>query len=102
MRRAPGTPPRIPAGPPNAGPGPGALSARGEGARAEHPRLHPGESAERRPVHTVYVPADRFTADTPGELGAEALRLLDAHAPDDAAVASAFGVDAALAGAVRE
>jgi citrate lyase beta subunit len=80
----------------------GDLNARVDEARAEHARLHPGEPAERRPVHTVYVPADRFTAGTAAELGTEALRLLDAHAPDEASTASAFGVDASLAGAVRE
>lgn len=78
------------------------LNARVDEARAEHARLHPGEPAERRPVHTVYVPADRFTADTPSELGGEALRLLNAHAPDGAAVANAFGIDGALADTVRE
>jgi citrate lyase beta subunit len=80
----------------------GDLNARVDEARAEHARLHPGEPAERQPVHTVYVPADRFTADTPAELGTEALRLLDAHAPDGAGVAGAFGVDATLADTVRE
>jgi citrate lyase beta subunit len=80
----------------------GDLNTRVDEARAEHARLHPGEPAERQPVHTVYVPADRFTADTASELGGEALRLLDAHAPDGAAAASAFGVDGALADTVRE
>ncbi|MGH3375621.1 MAG: DUF6986 family protein [Actinoallomurus sp.] len=78
------------------------LSARIEDARAEHARRHPGEPAERQPVHTLYVPADRFTATTAHDLGAEALRLLDAHAPDGAAMATAFGVDQSLGDAVRE
>ena len=78
------------------------LSARVEEARAEHGRRHPGEPAERQPVHTVYVPADRFTASASTDLGTEALRLLNAHAPDGAAVAAAFGVDASLDDAVRE
>jgi citrate lyase beta subunit len=78
------------------------LSARVEEARAEHGRRYPGEPAERQPVHTVYVPADRFTASAPADLGTEALRLLNAHAPDGAAVAAAFGVDASLGDAVRE
>jgi citrate lyase beta subunit len=77
------------------------LSARVEEVRAEHDRRYPGDPAERQPVHTVYVPADRFTASTPADLGAEALRLLDAHAPDRAAMAAAFGVDQSLADAVR-
>jgi citrate lyase beta subunit len=78
------------------------MSARIEEARAEHARRHPGEPAERQPVHTLYVPADRFTAATPHDLGAEALRLLDAHAPDGVAMATAFGVETSLADAVRE
>jgi citrate lyase beta subunit len=77
------------------------LSARVEKVRAEHDRRHPGEPAERQPVHTVYVPADRFTATTPADLGAEALRLLDAHAPDRAAMAAAFGVEQSLGDEVR-
>ena len=78
------------------------LSARIEEARAEHDRGHPGDPAERQPVHTVYVPADRFTATTATDLGAEALRLLDAHAPDGASMNAAFGIDASLGEAVRE
>ncbi|MCO6005787.1 aldolase/citrate lyase family protein [Actinoallomurus purpureus] len=78
------------------------LSARVEEARAEYDRRYPGDSDQRRPVHTVYVPADRFTATTAADLGKEALRLLDAHAPDGAATAGAFGIDAALGETVRE
>jgi citrate lyase beta subunit len=77
------------------------LSARVEESRADHARRYPGEPADRQPVHTVYVPADRFTADTPAELGAEALRLLDAHAPDGSAMAAAFGVGQSLGEQVR-
>lgn len=78
------------------------LSARVEAARAAHGRRHPGEPAERQPVHTVYVPADRFTADTPADLGAEALRLLTAHVPDGAATAAAFGVEPSLGDTVLQ
>jgi len=41
----------------------------------------PGVAVARQPVHTVYVPADRFTAATVGEWGASALAALDAHGP---------------------
>jgi citrate lyase beta subunit len=78
------------------------LNAQVEEARAEHARRYPGDPAERQPVHTVYVPADRFTATTPTDLGAEALRLMNTHAPDHTAMATAFGVDLSLCGAVRE
>jgi citrate lyase beta subunit len=78
------------------------LNARVEEARAEHEREYPGEPAERQPVHTVYVPADRFTATAAADLGAEARRLLDAHAADPAVMTSAFGVEQSLAETVRE
>lgn len=78
------------------------LGARVEAARAEHDRRFPGGTAERQPVHTVYVPADRFTAKTAADLGAEALRLLDEHAEDGADLADAFGVDPDLGDEVRE
>lgn len=35
----------------------------------------------RQPVHTVYVPADRFTAGTSQEWGAAAVAALDEHGP---------------------
>ncbi|MEV5707027.1 aldolase/citrate lyase family protein [Actinoallomurus sp. NPDC052274] len=78
------------------------LSARVEEARAEYDRHYPGLPDQRRPVHTLYVPADRFTATTPADLGKEALRLLETHVADGAAAAGAFGIDAALAETVRE
>ncbi|MDN3358363.1 aldolase/citrate lyase family protein [Actinomadura sp. DC4] len=78
------------------------LNARVEEAREEHERRYPGDRGDRQPVHTVYVPADRFTAETPSDMGAEALRLLNAHAPDPGAIATAFGVGQSLAGTVRE
>lgn len=42
---------------------------------------YPGVAAQRQPVHTAYVPADRFTATTVGEWGAAALAAMDAHGP---------------------
>ena len=41
---------------------------------------YPGERAGRQPVHTAYVPADQYAADTGGRWGEEALALLDEHA----------------------
>jgi citrate lyase beta subunit len=60
---------------------------------AELARRYPGEPAGRRPVHTVYVPADAFTADTVREWGDAALAALDTHAPDAPALAAALGLD---------
>ncbi len=61
----------------------------------------PGDSSARQPVHVVYGGAHLFTADTPRKLGAAALRALQEHAPDAAALASAFGLDPALAHRIR-
>ncbi|HET7694575.1 MAG TPA: hypothetical protein VFK57_02630 [Vicinamibacterales bacterium] len=50
-------------------------------------------SAHRRqPIHTVYGGAHLFKADTASRLGATALRALDEHAPDAAALARALGI----------
>jgi citrate lyase beta subunit len=68
---------------------------------AEHALGWPGVPSRRQPVQVLYVPADRFTATTPADAGAEALRLLDAHAPDPVALADLFGLDRELASDVR-
>jgi citrate lyase beta subunit len=73
------------------------LLERAREAEATHRLRHPGERAVRRPRQTLYVPADRVTATTTVEFGAEALRLLDAHAAEPASFEVAFGVDAAVA-----
>jgi citrate lyase beta subunit len=57
---------------------------------------YPGARAARQPVHTVYVPADRYDAGTVrrwGELAAEALAD---HAPDAGRLTAATGLDVAL------
>ncbi len=41
---------------------------------------YPGERAGRQPVHTVYVPADRYAADLVPAYGRLALEVLDEHA----------------------
>jgi citrate lyase beta subunit len=48
---------------------------------AERARRYPGPAADRQPVHTAYVPADRFSADTPRQWADAALRALDEHGP---------------------
>lgn len=42
---------------------------------------YPGRAPGRQPVHTVYVPADRFSANTVAEWQAAALDALRAHGP---------------------
>lgn len=39
---------------------------------------YPGDDGRRQPVHTVYLPADRFTPATPQEWGAQALAAAEA------------------------
>src|SRR5690349_13735291 len=40
---------------------------------------YPGDDGSRQPVHTVYVPADRFTPSFAADWGAEARATVDAH-----------------------
>src|SRR5580765_4521814 len=57
----------------------------------------PGDSPRRQPVHVVYGGAHLFKADAAQKLGAHALKSLQDHAPDAAALAGAIGLDPALA-----
>ncbi|MER5640971.1 aldolase/citrate lyase family protein [Kitasatospora sp. NPDC002227] len=61
---------------------------------AELARRYPGEPSTRQPVHTVYVPADVFAADTVQTWGREALEVFDTHAGTPAELAAALGVPA--------
>jgi citrate lyase beta subunit len=63
---------------------------------------YPGDTGARQPVHTVYVPADRFSADTPSEWGAAAVELLDRHAPTAEALAGATGMPLGLVDDVHD
>jgi hypothetical protein len=67
-------------------------------AEADARRLgsYPGDRVDRQPVHTVYVPADRYHADLVAEWGAAASASLARHAPtpDDLAHAARFDADA--------
>lgn len=55
---------------------------------------HPGESAARQPVHTVYGGAQLFTFDTAGRIGRVAQRALEQHAPDADSLARALSAGA--------
>ncbi len=61
---------------------------------------YPGDRADRQPVHTVYVPADRFHPELAQEWGAAAAAALakDASGPEE--LAAATGLDADEVGAV--
>jgi citrate lyase beta subunit len=69
-----------------------ALLADDDAARE---RDYPGPAAERQPVHTVYVPADRFGEQTVPEWRDAAIAALDEHGPLP-------GVEPALEARVRD
>jgi citrate lyase beta subunit len=58
--------------------------------------LYPGDSGTRQPVHTVYVPADRFGADTATAWGRAAVAALDADGTDPGTLADATGIPLAV------
>ncbi len=62
------------------------LDARLAEADAALARDYPGERPGRQPVHTLYVPADRYDAGLVPRAGAEALAALDEHADAFAAL----------------
>ncbi len=62
----------------------GELDQRLAAADAALAQQFPGERPTRQPVHTVYVPADRVTADLVPQWGREALAALDEHGGGDA------------------
>jgi citrate lyase beta subunit len=55
------------------------LDERLGGADAALAERFPGDSPGRQPVHTVYVPADRFAVDLAETWGREAIALVDQH-----------------------
>jgi citrate lyase beta subunit len=62
-------------------------------------RAYPGDDGSRQPVHTVYVPADRYTPELPTVWGRAALAAVDAAGGVEA-VAVSVGLDRGLAAAV--
>lgn len=52
---------------------------------------YPGDDGSRQPVHTVYVPADRFTPDLPARWGSEAVDAVAAFG-DTVALATEVGL----------
>jgi citrate lyase beta subunit len=74
------------------------LDLRLQDADADLARRYPGQRPEPQPVHTVYVPADRFEADTAVRYGEVALGLLDEH---ESTFLELIGGDRDLLGRVR-
>lgn len=52
---------------------------------------YPGDDGSRQPVHTLYVPADRFDPQLPARIGADAIAAVDATG-GTAALAEAVGL----------
>jgi citrate lyase beta subunit len=77
----------------------GELDRRLAGVDADLARHYPGGRPGRQPVHTVYVPADRFRADLVTSYGATALRATEEH---QAVLLSVLDGDADLLARVRD
>ena len=73
------------------------LDARLADADAALARQFPGERASRQPVHTVYVPADRYDSGLVQRWGREALSTLDEHGGSPAELAAVLDLPAELA-----
>src|SRR6266550_1155817 len=67
-------------------------SATLQEANAAFSASHPGESAGRQPVHTVYGGAQLFAADSVPKLGAIALRAMDQFADDASTLGEALHI----------
>ncbi|HEY9353895.1 MAG TPA: aldolase, partial [Nocardioides sp.] len=67
------------------------------GADAALAAGYPGDRGVRQPVHTVYVPGDRYDEKTVAQWSAESVRALAEHGGSAAEVAEAFGLTPGLA-----
>jgi citrate lyase beta subunit len=76
-----------------------ALDVELAAADAETAAHHPGDPGTRQPVHTVYVPADRFARGIVADWGNLALKAFDAVAGD---LPSIWGAPSDLRGRVRD
>ncbi len=61
---------------------------------------YPGDPPGRQPVHTVYVPADKFGPELPAQWGRRALLALGSFARESAEFAAAMGIPPGLAAGV--
>jgi citrate lyase beta subunit len=77
------------------------LLARLREAQDAFARSYPGEPAGRQPVHTVYVGAHQFEADTAAKWAEQAREALAKFGSTPAVFAEALGLPRALAGTVH-
>ncbi|GAA2839419.1 DUF6986 family protein [Kribbella solani] len=80
----------------------GALDQRLAAADAALAADYPGDRGVRQPVHTVYVPADQYTAGTVDDWGTRARATVAEYAGSAAAFAQVLELPAALAGEVYD
>ncbi|MDX2971960.1 aldolase [Kribbella solani] len=80
----------------------GALDQKLAAADAALAADYPGDRGVRQPVHTVYVPADRYTAGTVDDWGTRARATVAEYAGSAAAFAQVLELPAALAGEVYD
>jgi|SRR5215469_6112559 len=73
----------------------------GASDRALHAN-YPGEPPSRQPVHTVYVPADRFHPDLASDWGLQAGQVVGDCAPSAADFRAAMGLPEDIADIVQE
>jgi hypothetical protein len=78
-----------------------AALARLRAAHEAFARRYPGDAGERQPIHTLYIGAHTFRADTMRALADRALAVVDEHAPDADTFAAAAGLPGAIAAEVR-
>jgi len=64
-------------------------------------RGYPGDRPGRQPVHTAYVPADRYGGDLPGQWGRQALAALHQTLPQASDISGVLGLPLTLADDVR-
>lgn len=72
------------------------------GADAALAASYPGDRGVRQPVHTVYVPGDRYDEKTVSEWSAESGRVLAEHAGSASEVADSFELEPGLAGEIYD
>jgi hypothetical protein len=78
------------------------LDARLAGADAALAAAYPGDRGRRQPVHTVYVPADRYDSDTVGDWAEEARRAMAAHGGSAPELAQALDLQPIIAAEIYE
>jgi hypothetical protein len=78
------------------------LDARLANADAALAAAYPGDRGRRQPVHTVYVPADRYDSETVGDWADEARQALAAHGGSTTELAQALDLQPNIAAEIYE